>query len=63
LLGEASIAVQTAAKPEKMADLLWKEGQAGELKYLRFGKTLAVLTNHGFTLQISCKEISSTGTT
>jgi hypothetical protein len=62
-LGEASIAVQKAAKPEKRADLLWKEGQGGELKYVRFGETLAVLTNDGFTLQISCKEIASTGTT
>ena len=35
-VSEASIAVRTAANPEKMADLLWKEGM-GESPYLRFG--------------------------
>ena len=35
-VGEASIAVRTAANPEKMADLLRKEGM-GESPYLRFG--------------------------
>jgi ABC-type antimicrobial peptide transport system permease subunit len=35
-VGEASIAVRTAANPEKMANLLWKEGK-GESSYLRFG--------------------------
>jgi len=35
-LGGANIAVRTAANPEKMADLLWKEVQ-GESPHLRFG--------------------------
>jgi predicted permease len=37
-LGEANIAVHTAANPEKMADLLWNEARS-ESPYLRLGGT------------------------